>query len=579
MRHDSRTALYCHEYLHKTYAPNQFDLSLRLLEGADPIADEYKRLGRNHEEEVLAKIRAGKLNVVQLDLSETYDSREIQTAKALLRTDIDILLGASIGTETENELRKVLGASRCPGDDDRVSRPDLLVRVGADGEIPIWAPVDVKSHSAMGESKTQFVEETDLELNPISTVDPVKGRFGQSDALQLAHYMKHLRNIGLAPSDLRAGLIGRDGQKIVWAKLDQVRFGGGKNAPDALTLYAEKFLKAKSLISDAIRRNDDSSVQVDSMARMETGDFGCGRCEFKNVCQEEMDNFDNGQGHVTLLAKVTPKVRRDHFPEIESIRELREASTLDEVGELAKIRARVWQTGVPELLKPNEGFSIPIFDVEIDIDLENSQAVLFEAGIDEVAGKDQVYLYGYGVLDRTVNTDWRTAHFDSFSNYEDSVEAEIDVQLRMWNFLKEQVAKAKAEGKTVGIFHYSTHEVTWWKKFAVRHAAVPGTPTLNEVETFIADYFNDLLPYSRMVALKATGYGIKFLAPLAGFEWDVDDPGGAGSLLKYRDAIDENKTEIERQAAKDWLYSYNLDDVRATFAVREYLRGLERGWS
>lgn len=48
--------------------------------------------------------------------------------------------------------------------------------------------------------------------------------------------------------------------------------------------------------------------------------------------------------------------------------------------------------------------------------------------------------------------------------------------------------------------------------------------------------------------------------------------------LKYRDAL-EAKSESERQAAKDWLYSYNLDDVRATFAVREYLRGLERGWS
>lgn len=578
MRHDSRTALYCHEYLHKTYAPNQFDLSLRLFEDQDSIAAEYIRLGRIHEEQVLERIRGGDLHVVQLDLSETYNSREIQTANALLRTDIDILLGASIGAATENELRKVLGASRCPGDEDRVSRPDLLIRVGVDGEIPVWAPVDVKSHGAIEDSKSQVVEFMDFELKAIATVEPIAGRLKNNDAYQLAHYMVHLQNIGLAPADLRAGVIGKDGERITWGYLNRTKIGRGKNAPDVMSLYIEKFLIGKEIIKKSKLRNEDSSVQINSMARMETGDFGCVRCEFKNVCQEEMDNFDNGQGHVTLLAKVTPKVRRDHFPEIESIREIREASALDEVGELAKIRARVWQTGVPELLKPDEGFSIPIFDVEIDIDLENSQAILFEAGIDDVAGKDQVYLYGYGVLDRTVNTDWRTAHFDSFSNYEDSVEAEIDVQMRMWSFLKEQVAKAEAEGKTVGIFHYSTHEVSWWRKFAVRHAAVPGTPTLNEVETFIVDYFNDLLPYSRMVALKATGYGIKFLAPLAGFEWDVDDPGGAGSLLKYREVL-EAKSDSERQAAIDWLYSYNLDDVRATFAVREYLRGLEREWS
>ena len=98
---------------------------------------------------------------------------------------------------------------------------------------------------------------------------------------------------------------------------------------------------------------------------------------------------------------------------------------------------------------------------------------------------------------------------------------------------------------------------------------------MTKVETLIVDYFNDLLPYSRKVALKVTGYGIKLLAPLAGFDWDVVDPGGAGSLLKYRDAIDETKSEEERRAARDWLYSYNLDDVRVTFAVREYLRRLK----
>ena len=82
MRHNARTALYCHEYLHKSYAPNQFDLSLRLLESEDEIATEYIRLGGVHEDAVLAKIRGGKLIVVQLDLSETYESREIQTAMA-----------------------------------------------------------------------------------------------------------------------------------------------------------------------------------------------------------------------------------------------------------------------------------------------------------------------------------------------------------------------------------------------------------------------------------------------------------------------------------------------------------------
>jgi predicted RecB family nuclease len=54
----------------------------------------------------------------------------------------------------------------------------------------------------------------------------------------------------------------------------------------------------------------------------------------------------------------------------------------------------------------------------------------------------------------------------------------------------------------------------------------------------------------------------------------VQDPGGALSLLKYKDAVDPSKSREEQQESIDWLYSYNLDDVRATFAVRDYLRNL-----
>jgi predicted RecB family nuclease len=160
-------------------------------------------------------------------------------------------------------------------------------------------------------------------------------------------------------------------------------------------------------------------------------------------------------------------------------------------------------------------------------------------------------------------------------NFDDTVEAEIEVLGTMWEVLNDEVKKAKAAGKTIGIFHYSKHERSWFKKFAVRHAAVPGVPSLPEVEKFMDEYFVDLLEHSKLVAFKANGYGIKKLAPLAKFDWQVDDPGGALSLLKYREAIDEKLTEEERKTHREWLRSYNIDDVKATFAVREYLRNLQ----
>jgi predicted RecB family nuclease len=571
MRFEARTALYCPEYIHKSYAPSAFDLSLRMKEGEDRLADEYKRLGLVHEDKVLDKVRANGLRVHQIDLSETFKSKSQQTAEALMNHDIDIILGANIDEETEMALKPFLGDLH-HFDPDRVSRPDLLVRVGANPH-PMWAPVDVKSHGVSADNKTHTLERTNLDLTAAEEPSVI-GRFKKEDALQLAHYAIHLQNIGLAFTDARAGSIGKDGEFIHWANLDQVRLGRGKNAPSAILVYYENFKLAQDLALTSIAKNKDHAVEVDSMAKVTPGDYGCLRCEFRKVCIIEIEAFDGGNGHVTLLAEVTPNFQKTHIPDIDSIAELRIATNLPAQAEAAKIRARVWQTEVPELLKPDEGFKIPEFDIEIDIDLENSQAALFENLGEELPGKDQVYLYGYGILDRTNVKDWNKAEFTSIINFDDTVAAEIEVLSTMWNVLKTEVGKAESAGKTIGIFHYSSHEKSWFRKFARRHAAVAGIPSLQEVEDFMAKYFVDLLKYSELIALPVTGYGIKKLAPLAGFKWEVSDPGGAESLLKYRESIDEKVDPAERDANREWLRSYNIDDVKATFAVREYLRTL-----
>ena len=572
MRFEARTALYCPEYIHKFYAPSAFDLTLRVKEGEDRLADEYKRLGLVHEDKVLEKIRANGLRVHQIDLSETFKSKSQQTAEALMNHDIDIILGANIDEETEIALKPFLGDLH-HFDNDRVSRPDLLVRVGANPH-PMWAPVDVKSHGVSADNKTHTLERANLDLTPAEEPSIV-GRFKKEDALQLAHYVVHLQNLGLAFTDARAGIIGKDGEYIHWANLDLVRIGKGKNAPSAILVYYENFKFAQDLALKSIAKEKNHALEVDSMAKVTPGDYGCMRCEFKKVCIKEIEAFDGGNGHVTLLAEVTPNFQKTHFPDIDSIADLRIATNLPVQAESAKIRARVWQTEAPELLKPDEGFEIPEFDIEIDIDLENSQAALFESLGEELPGKDQVYLYGYGILDRTKSQDWNKAQFTSIINFDDTVAAEIEVLSTMWSALKTEVGKAEAAGKTIGIFHYSSHEKSWFKKFARRHAAVPGTPSLQEVEDFMDKYFVDLLKYSELVALPVTGYGIKKLAPLAGFEWQVSDPGGAESLLKYRESIDEKLSPAERDANREWLRSYNIDDVKSTFAVREYLRTLK----
>jgi predicted RecB family nuclease len=572
MRHEARTALYCHEFLHKQHAPNRFNLSLRITE--DPIADEYKRMGDLHEADVIASIKESKVRWHQIDQTRSDEMKEIETAEVLLRTDIDIILGGYISGECEAELRKTLG-DRCQGDEERVSRPDLLVKVGEESGLAIWAPVDIKSHGAFDKKN----KSNQVELMDLATLEPIEvvtGRIDKSDALQLAHYTFHLRSLGLAPRDYKAGIIGSDGESIAWSYLDQTTFGAGKAAPDALSVYIEDFIQAKKIISQSKMHDKDAKAVVDSLPMVQPdGVYGCKSCEFKDVCLQEMRAFKNNEGHPTLLATVTPNKLEKIPDHIESITDLRQASNLSDFAATAQIRARVWQTEQPELLDPDKEFELPEFDIEIDIDLENSQAALQEIDPGQAAGRDQVYLYGYGIHDRIANNDWNSAFIDSFENYDDTDEAEYEVMLKMWQLLQVEVAKAKATNRTIGIFHYSHHEKTWWKNFANRHAGKHGVPTKEEAVDFMEKYFVDLLPFAEKISFPTMSYSIKALAPVAKFEWRAKDAGGAMSLLKYKAATANDVDDSARQEAILWLRDYNLDDVRATFAVRNYIRSLD----
>jgi predicted RecB family nuclease len=266
-------------------------------------------------------------------------------------------------------------------------------------------------------------------------------------------------------------------------------------------------------------------------------------------------------------------VLEKNFPSIQSIREMREAEPLNDAMLTAKIRARVWETKIPELLDPSTPLVIPEADIEIDIDLENSMEALRELDINEPMGLDRLYLYGYGIHDRTISKDWRTAVIETIFDYSNTEEGEFRVMSQMWNKLQEEISKAESTGRTIKIFHYANHEFMWWTKFANRFAGKTGVPTITEVDTFKGNYLIDLLPYARRISFPAMDSSIKSLAPLAGFEWEVHKAGGANSLLKYKQAT-TSKSQAERDEAIAWLDSYNRDDVRATFAVRNYMRSL-----
>ena len=560
VRINSRTALLCHEYIHKKFAPSLFDLTDRI--DADPLPTALKIAGDKYEQEVIEVLEAQGIRIAHIH-DFLADSRKLEeTAKALANPEVDAIYGSLFISER------------------RVSKPDLMVVIGSDemGNRQ-WRPVDIKSHSASKESKSNSLRFTKLpDLSP-ELGEQAPGVLVKKDAYQLSHYIRHLQELGFCDETPWAGIIGTDPTKIVWADLNSISYGVGKSAEGILQMYDRDSEESFHVVRESIKREKDKSLPAVTIPKRISGDFGCPVCELRKVCRKQMEIFDSGNGHVTLLSEITAEKADKYLNGIESIKELSTATNLPPQGMVAVKRAQVWLSKKPERLDPTRPFVIPEFDIEIDIDLENSQEAVREAGFEESIGRDAVYLYGYGIHERHLNPDWKSARFGYFDDYANTDEAEFSVLSRMWNFLQEQAALAESNGKTLGIFHYSSHERTWWKNFANRHASKPGSPTLQSIEDFIAKYFVDLLPIAQEVAFPVTGYSIKVLAPEAKFKWRVDDAGGGNSIVYFQKATSSTASQADKDAAISWLRSYNEDDVKATFAVRAYLRELAQEFS
>jgi predicted RecB family nuclease len=566
MRLDSRAAMTCPEYLHKKYAPNRFGLGAPTELSA--MAKELSRQGHEHEARVFETIKSACSSWVHIDSDADKYQREVQTVAALFNSEVDIILGATIGTQAEAEISRLFGLNPLVVT-GRVSSPDILIRdSGATVSTPAWLPVDVKAHSAIENNTSNIVWQASISQTLTTEGDELQGRLREEDALQLAHYVTHLNQLGIGTGGTLAGIIGRDGNSIGWADLSATTFGRGTSTESAMDRYLRKFAESEYVVEQAIKRNLDPTVLAPAIPMYDGNAKKCPTCEFKTVCLDEMKNY-KGSGHVTLLAGITPA--KAATLGVDSIGEL--ANDIGGNAELVQ-RAKVYLSGIPEVLI-GQTFDVPTFDVEIDIDLENSQAALEEIGTTDVMEPDRVFLYGYIKHDRTIIENWDENDAQSFENYGNDAESEFEVLSSMWNYLVGEVDHATASGKTIGIYHYSPVEVTWFRRFAQRYEGRPGVPTVDAVNEFINDYFIDLIKIAKCVAFPPSknsalgGYSIKTLAPLIPFEWHVDDGNGAEALIRYKQAID---VSAQSEEAKTWLRCYNWDDVRATMALRNWMR-------
>ena len=83
IRHDSRTAIYCHELLHKKYAPNAFP-GLTPDE-PDPVFEQFKELGFTHEAKAITALKVAIPGLIEIDQKNKSDQnfRTLQRGSCL----------------------------------------------------------------------------------------------------------------------------------------------------------------------------------------------------------------------------------------------------------------------------------------------------------------------------------------------------------------------------------------------------------------------------------------------------------------------------------------------------------------
>lgn len=261
----------------------------------------------------------------------------------------------------------------------------------------------------------------------------------------------------------------------------------------------------------------------------------CASCQFWQFCQPQLEAADD----ISLLL---PGDRADGF-RAQGITTVAELIASD-AGEPAAL-ARAWRRGL-DVLRREQVLAPPPADIEVDIDME--------AYLDQGA-----YLWGT----------WYRGQYRPFVSWEPlGARAEAANFQQFWQWLMALREQAAAQGKTFAAYCYAAHGENHWMRMSAERF---GSPALAQVEEFIASpQWIDMFSYVKSSLAGPHGLGLKIVAPAAGYQWSQGDFDGEESVNARRRALSGDPAT--RQLMRQRLLAYNEDDVRATAAVRQWLR-------
>ena len=137
-----------------------------------------------------------------------------------------------------------------------------------------------------------------------------------------------------------------------------------------------------------------------------------------------------------------------------------------------------------------------------------------------------------------------------------------------WESFLQQADALFTEHGDIPFVHWASYEKAKLNLYLARYGDRDG------VAQRVLDNLLDLLPITRnAVAVPLSSYGLKEVETLTGYERQLEESGGEWSMAKYVEATETRDAGV-RAAILDEILAYNREDLEATWAVMEWLRGL-----
>jgi predicted RecB family nuclease len=562
--------------------------------------------GKEFEAEVVAELCARHPSALNL-LSEDRDRRteREEATRAAMASGRRLIIGGRLPTDDAGR---------------RTGEPDLLVGSAGTG----YRPVDIKHHRSLVERSAPSNADAALcsALGPLGREaahsDPaMAARKRRADLLQLAHYQRMLEAAGLAADGGRhGGIIGVE-RVLVWYDLDASVWrtpssSGKTRLRSTMEVYDFEFDFRLDIISVAAASARAPSV-IPLVVPVKIGE--CAQCPWWSCCGPRLEA---GSGDVSLLPRIgwrEWRIHHDHgvadraalaaldyrtatlvaagvdlrpvlsargrLPADTELAVVLGARKQAQLARLAEAGVRTFRDaaglcprtasysdaamldlpeqidqaraalgGSPVYRRREVGaVSVPRGDIEVDIDMENTA--------------DGVYLWGTLV---SIGARWtaRPAGYRAFVSWEPMTAAtEAAVFTDFWTWLADLRDAAEAGGLRLRAYCFNASAENSRLRRLGSACGLAG-----EVGAFInSAQWVDLYRVFASQLLTGGSTALKSVAPLAGFSWEVPDPGGAEAMLRYEQAA-EPEGDAE---ARTWLLAYNRNDTEAARALRNWL--------